>query len=78
MRRHDQQNTPFSANIKDLWDALRGAERRDGKGYMVFSASLKLRCALGEEVRRYPKASIFIGLGIALILGERVWSGSWF
>ena len=77
MRRHDQQNTPFSANIKDLWDALRGAERRDGKGYMG-GVLHELLNVFVELVRANPKVSIFIGLGIALILAERIWSGSWF
>ena len=77
MRRYDSQNTPFSANIKDLWDALRGSERRDGRGY-VGGVLHELLNVLVELVRANPKVSIFIGLGIALILAERIWSGSWF
>ena len=31
MRANDQRNTPFRENIRDLWDAILGKPREDGR-----------------------------------------------
>lgn len=35
MRSHDQQGTPFKQNMKDLWNAIRGKPRTDGRGWFM-------------------------------------------
>jgi len=66
MRKHDNQNTPFSQNIADLWDAILGKPRDDGRGWLgaVLHEGLNV---LVEAVRAYPKVSVFIVLGLCII-----------
>ena len=54
MRAHDQQNTPFKDNIRDLWNAIRGKPRTDGRNWVrAFGHELKnVIVELGRDIRR--------------------------
>jgi len=49
MRAHDQQNTPFKKNIRDLWHAIIGKPRTDGRPWLF---------AVGHELK-----NVFVELG---------------
>ena len=54
MRKHDQQNTPFRSNIRDLWNAIRGKPRTDGRNWL-FAVGHELKnviVELGRDIRR--------------------------
>jgi len=42
MRSNDQRNTPFRDNIRDLWDAILGKPRTDGRIWLL---------AVGHELK---------------------------
>jgi len=49
VRKHDQQNTPFKQNIVDLWAAIIGRPRTDGRIWIL---------AVGHETK-----NVFVELG---------------
>ena len=54
MRKHDQQNTPFRSNIRDLWNAILGKPRADGRNWL-FAVGHELKnviVELGRDIRR--------------------------
>jgi hypothetical protein len=67
MRNYDQQGTPFKENIKELWNALAGMERKDGRGY-VMGVLHEAMNVLVEEVRRWPKVVLFIIVALTISL----------
>lgn len=53
MRAHDQQGTPFKANVLDLWDAIRGRPRTDGRNWFL---------SVGHELK-----NVFVELGRSVV-----------
>ena len=49
MRKNDQQNTKFKDDIRDLWDAILGKPRNDGRIWPL---------AVGHELK-----NVFVELG---------------
>jgi hypothetical protein len=75
-RQRDQQGTPTRQNLRDLWDALRGAPRADGRGWLG-AVLHEAKNVVVELVRAYPWHSIVI-FAIALwILLDRIFTGDW-
>ena len=75
MRQHDQQGTPFKQNISELWDAIRGRPRSDGRGWFngVTHEGLNV---LVELTRAHPKAVALLTLALTTILIEWALTGS--
>jgi len=67
-RKNDQQGTPFKQNIADLWSAVRGEPRDDGRGWLGAVLHEGLNAFLVEPVRKYPKLSAFILLFLLVAL----------
>ena len=57
MRKHDQQNTPFRENIRDLWDAILGKPRLDNRNWVraVLHEAKNVVVELGRDVKRLFK-----------------------
>ena len=75
MRQYNQQNTPFSQNISDLWDAMRNRPRIDGRGWLNAVTHEALN-VLVEAVRAHPKIAVFIVLVLITIGLEWWWTGT--
>ena len=53
-RKYTDRNTPFKQDIRDLWNAIRGKPRTDGRNWL-FAVGHELKnvfVELGRDIRR--------------------------
>ena len=75
MRERDQQFTPFKRNIKDLWDAILGKPRTDGRGW-VMAVLHESKNVVIELIRANPEVVLLLLLILCIVLTEAAYTGS--
>ena len=75
MRKHDQQGTPFSQNIRDLWCAILGKPRTDDRTWL-FAVGHEFKNVLVELVRANPEYVLLILLILCIVLTEHAFTGT--
>jgi len=56
MRANDQRNTPFRDNVRDLWNAIAGKPRADGRTWL-FAVGHEFKNVLVELYRDIKRVS---------------------